>query len=293
VRPGCLLTSLFFSAALGGQALADDKADCLAAASKGQTQRDAHALVEARDQFRLCARAQCPAVVQASCIEWLEVTERSLPTIVLSAKEGAGADLIDVKASIDGVVVATRLEGKAIDVNPGLHSFRFELGSGKEVAEDVVIKEGEKDHAVVAIFPAAPPPIVTPARAPSPALAASPPPAPPGRDRGSLRAKGAVALAGAGALAAGLGAYFGAEALSKNGEARPYCGVGGVKNACYGAGVTLRDDAVRDATASTVLLSAGGAGIVAGLVLWLTAPRPPSATTVGFDGRMLRLETRF
>ena len=44
-------------------ASADEKALCLDAASKGQTLRDNRKLIEARDQFRVCARQGCPGAV--------------------------------------------------------------------------------------------------------------------------------------------------------------------------------------------------------------------------------------
>src|SRR5580704_15746858 len=86
-----------FAASLSVSALAADKAACLDASSQAQTLRDAHQLVEARDQLRICARQICPAVVQADCATWLDAVEKSLPTVVLTAKDGRGGDVINVK----------------------------------------------------------------------------------------------------------------------------------------------------------------------------------------------------
>jgi hypothetical protein len=104
----------------------------------------------------------------------------------------------------------------------------------------------------------------------------------------------ALAIAGAGVVSLGVGAFFGATALGKNSDSSPYCNQGGVKNNCYGAGISDRNDAVSDATLSTVFLGAGAAVVIGGAVLFLTAPSSstPSAT-VGFDGRMMRLTGSF
>jgi hypothetical protein len=78
---GLPLVAAFLS--FGRASLADGKAECLAAASRGQTLRDAHSLVEARVQFQACARRECPAIVQTDCGAWLDAVERTLPSVVL------------------------------------------------------------------------------------------------------------------------------------------------------------------------------------------------------------------
>src|SRR5262249_13965446 len=95
-------------------ALADDKAACLQAASKGQRMRAQHDLVGARDQFRACAAAGCPAIVQRDCATWLTEVDKALPTVVVTAKDAAGADLVNVSVSVDGQPLLTKLDGRAL-----------------------------------------------------------------------------------------------------------------------------------------------------------------------------------
>ena len=116
-------------------------------------------------------------------------------------------------------------------------------------------------------------------------VAALPPSSAPAATPMLTRAIAGIAIGGVGVVLAGLGAYFGAEALSKNSDSTPYCNVGGVKNACYGAGVSLRSDAVHDATLSTILIGVGAASVAGGLTLWITAPSAKASASVGFDGR--------
>src|SRR5579883_3482211 len=98
-----LFAALSIATALSAQhALADDRAACLQAASQGETFRDAHRLIEARDQFRICAQQRCPAVVQKDCASWLDAAERGISTVVLSAKDDHGVDLGDVTVTVDG-----------------------------------------------------------------------------------------------------------------------------------------------------------------------------------------------
>ena len=47
-------------------------------------------------------------------------------SVVPAAKDKKGRDIVDVKVSIDGKVVTETLDGKALPVDPGVHTFRFE-----------------------------------------------------------------------------------------------------------------------------------------------------------------------
>jgi hypothetical protein len=134
------------------EARADERAACVEAASQGQTLRDAHKLIEARDQFRLCAQQRCPAVVQKDCAGWLEAAERSVPTVVVTAKDDRGADLPDVAVTVDGQPFAAKLDGNALPLDPGRHSFHFEWSGGPPVDQAVVVREGEKDQHVAAVL---------------------------------------------------------------------------------------------------------------------------------------------
>lgn len=198
-------------------ALADAKAACLDAAKKGQRARDTHQLVEAREQFRVCGAAVCPKVVQHDCAEWLVAVEAALPSVVLGAKTAAGADLVDVRVSMDGQPLATRLDGQALPMNAGPHTFRFEAESGAAEVQ-VVVKEGAKNQPVQVVIglPVAPaPPAASP---PAPAARAAPAEPSPTPASTPLRTVGwALAIAGASGLV--VGASFGVAALVDKGRA--------------------------------------------------------------------------
>lgn len=151
--------------------LADDKAACLEAASKGQRFKDNHKLVEAREQFRVCAAAACPAVVQSDCANWLAEVETALPSVVVTAKNAAGADLVDVKVSMDGQPLVSKLEGHAVPMNAGPHSFRFTGADGTTLEKQVVIREGEKNQSLAVVLV----PVSTPAAASTATVAPSTP----------------------------------------------------------------------------------------------------------------------
>jgi hypothetical protein len=159
----------------GARANADGTTACTDASSQGQIQRDAHKLVEARNQFILCAKRECPGVVRKDCTTWLEQVQASVPTVVPIALDAAGNSLPAVKVSIDGKLLVDKIDGRAVEVNPGTYTFTFEAPDGTKVEKPVVVAEGEKDRRVTAtlakpeaVATAAPPPPTTIVPAPPP-----------------------------------------------------------------------------------------------------------------------------
>jgi hypothetical protein len=76
-------------------------------------------------------------------------------------------------------------------------------------------------------------------------------------------------VTGIGAVGLGLGAGFGLSSMSKRDESRTHC----VVDACDAIGVGLRDDAISRGNIATIASIAGGATLVGGLILVLTAPK--------------------
>jgi hypothetical protein len=128
-----------------------DKATCNAAYTKGQRARKAGDLIAARENFLLCARDPCPKVFQPECVQWLAEVEKILPSVVFEITSDAPPSA--VKVSVDGVVVATRLDGTAVSVNPGEHTFRFEADDRPAVEKRVLIVEGDKSRRVSVVMP--------------------------------------------------------------------------------------------------------------------------------------------
>jgi hypothetical protein len=248
--------------ATAAPALADDKAACLEAASKGQTFRDSHKLVEARDQFRLCARRPCRAAVQQECVGWLGEVQRDLPTVVITAKDGNGVDLENVQLSVDGQPLRTTLDGQAVPMNPGAHVFHCLAADGTEVDERVLIKSGKKNQAVAVVLakPVAPSP-PSPASAPPGPRETESAVAPPG-GASPWKTVGWV-VGGVGVVGIGVGTVFGVKAM---GDKNAHCNSDNVCDAGSLSGLKTA------ALLSDVGLIAGVALVVGGTALVLFAP---------------------
>jgi hypothetical protein len=261
---GCLLAT---------PARADDKAACASAYTAAQSLRDARQLSKAREQLRICSRPSCTQFIARDCTTWLVEIESRIPSVVLAAKDASGADITKVTVSLDGRVIADKLDGRSIEVDPGQHTFSFALPDGRTIDQSMLVLEGQKAQRVGVTVPAAPsstPPPV-PVESQSAPLAS---PGPVSAETSSWNGRKTVALVtgGAGAAALVVGAVFGSMAISSQSASHDACSPGNCPSQSRPQAVSDHDAAARDATISTVTFSAGGALVAAGILLFLTAP---------------------
>ncbi|MGK3967606.1 hypothetical protein WMF38_25965 [Sorangium sp. So ce118] len=126
------------------RARAGDAEACFTASEEGQRLRDEGRLREARARFISCGSAACPALVRSDCAGWLSDVTARVPTLILSAEDEQGQDVADVQVTVDGAPLTARLDGKAVEVDPGEHVLRFERAGSAPVALRLVVREGEK-----------------------------------------------------------------------------------------------------------------------------------------------------
>jgi hypothetical protein len=248
---------LLSGTAFASNASADAPA-CLAAATRAQQLRRAHQLLESRDQLRICAAAVCPSVVQGDCATWLAEVEKALPGVIVSAKNRAGVDLIDVKVTVDGEPFLTRLDGQTKVMNAGAHIFHFEASDGSSVDQQVLVREGDKSQTVAVILGAA---------VPGAATAPEPKSSQPSVWRTVGWVAGGVGLAGI-----VVGAISGIVAVSDKSAAHctsDVCDPGTVSGIKTAANV------------SNVGWIAGGVLLAGGVGLVIFAPRDSTASTSG------------
>jgi len=174
------------------------KAACLSNYEEAQLARRERRLLASRAALRICSGVACPSAVRADCVDWLDQVSRSLPSVVVTAR-ARGADVLAVKVFIDGKLAAERLTGFALEVDPGLHKFRFESPPWPVIERDVLASEGVKDKRIEAEFA---PPLPTAAQ-----LSAHGEPRPFRLERSDY-VFGGIALAGFATLA-----YFGGTGL--------------------------------------------------------------------------------
>jgi len=243
-------------------------AECLSANEASLTARGQSKLRDARAKLITCTAASCPRDVREECARGVNEINAALPTVVFEAKDAAGADLIAVKVTMDGETLTDHLDGTAIAVDPGAHTFSFETSGHPKAEKKFVIREGEKGRreriALGGGEAAAGTTLTSPAMAePSPGL-------------GGQRI-GALVAGGAGVVAVGVGTFFGLRSKSKHDEAQKICP--GDQQCPNIDGVNRWNDAISAGNIATVAFVVGAVGIAGGAVLWFTGARESSAAT--------------
>src|SRR5204862_4599473 len=84
-------------------------------------------------------------------------------------------DVLDARVLVDEKVVATRLDGIAVEIDPGVHRIHFEVAGRPPIELTVVLVEGQKNRVVEATWRDEPPPVPV---VPGPAVPQEPPPPP-------------------------------------------------------------------------------------------------------------------
>lgn len=151
-------------------AVAPSKESCSDAYADSQVRRRNNELLVARQKLRLCASDACPGFMRPDCVEWLAQVERAIPTVVLEAKNDKGY-VFDATVTVDGVVVATQLDGKSIELDPGVHTFRFAREGSPPIEEKLIVRESERGR-LVSVSWASATPAVVPTPVPDPTVTA-------------------------------------------------------------------------------------------------------------------------
>lgn len=124
------------------------KAACAVAYEKAQEAKVDNRLREAKKHLAICAQSQCPAFIRADCAEWFEEVTQSVPSVVFSAVDSAGADTSEVRVVIDGAVYSERLDGNPLELDPGEHTFRFEHADDPPIEQKTLIRAGERNRSI-------------------------------------------------------------------------------------------------------------------------------------------------
>jgi hypothetical protein len=245
----------------------EDKRACAVASEEAQLRRIHGKLRGARDQLLVCARDVCPPLVKHDCEQWLAEVDGSMPTVVISALDGQGQDVGDVRVKLDDEPFLEKLGGSSVPIDPGEHTLRLQHGDDPPIEEKVIIREGEKNRMVrvqlqpiVALVPTTP---MRPAEVP---VARTEP-------ASSGRTILGFSLLGAGAVALGLGTYFEITQVNDYASAKSSCPA----STCVSQKNTISNDRVFGG----VFLGVGGAAAVVGTVVLLTRPSAKDSHPTG------------
>lgn len=150
--------------------------ECVASYEKAQEERAANHYIAAIEQAKMCSQPQCDSVIVTECVKLYDALRAEVPTFVLTAKDPDGRDLTDVRVTIDGQLVTSKLEGVPIQLDPGLHELKFEADGLPTRVISQRANVGDKNRLIEAMLgekkpepvTAAPAPVMVTPRAPAP-----------------------------------------------------------------------------------------------------------------------------
>jgi hypothetical protein len=260
--------------------------DCIGANESALQARAEHKLRQARAQSLVCAADSCPGEMREQCRQRVAQLNAAIPTLVFAVQNTSGTDLGAVRVSMDGALIADRLEGTAISLDPGEHKFTFEIAGQPPIEKTLILREGEKDRREEVKFGTAPsqkdqqaggtppPPQSTISPPSPPSASAESTPANPDstKQTGGMGTQRILGITATGVGAAGLvvGGVFGlltASAISKQKSDCP--SAANCPN--YLQAASDHSTSTTDGTVSTVAVVAGGALVAGGLALFFTA----------------------
>ena len=140
---------------------------CIEAAETGQQLRGSGRLVAARKSFAVCTSPSCPSAVRRDCARWIEEVDTALPTVAVRLEDENGKEVPDGNVVLDDGASIEPSAGRAVTIDPGAHRFTWLRADGK-IEQEVVIREGERNRAIVLRVSPSTTPIVGPDRPPPP-----------------------------------------------------------------------------------------------------------------------------
>ena len=185
----------------------------------------------------------------------------------------------DVEVRRDGAVIDRGVLGTALPVDPGVHAITASAVGKEPWSGSVSVAPGPGTTTLR--VPALEAVAVAPIAAVTPLVGATesavgPAPAP----GWSTQRKVALGVGGVGLVGIVVGSVFGAMTLSKVSGTKDHCSAG-EKPLCDPAGLKLYDDSKTTANVSNVALAVGGAAVIGGVVLFLTAPAGAAPAKTG------------
>jgi len=288
---------------LSGRASATPNTDqCIDADTQAQDLRRGGKLLSARAALQICTDAACPQLVREDCTQRLNELTHAVPSLIFIARDGTGRALSAVAVTIDGKPLVDHLDGSAIAVDPGEHTFAFQAAGLAKATLKLPIREGE--HARRHEILIGPPPTET-ASSPQPATTSADADAAL-QDSGSsadanARATSSVSTQrilaysalGLGATGIIVGTVFGLKSKSKHDDASACDDTTCPDEPSFQA----NKDAIKFGNISTVSFIVGAVGLAGGVALWITE-KPNQASSkanaqIGLGFGSLQVRGRF
>ncbi|MBL8741541.1 MAG: hypothetical protein JNK04_10620 [Myxococcales bacterium] len=232
-----------------------------------------------------CAQDKCPAYVRGDCLRFVDEYKAQTPSIIVVARDKNGCDTTDAQVSVDGKLLLEKVDGRAIELDPGEHVVSVVAPGVPPEEQRIVATQSQKDRQLS----------FGDARAPAckKGVVDRPPPPPPVKSERSPMTMAGLVLGGLGLGALATSAGFGIAGFVQRGELED----------CKPCSERRIDDVRRTFIIGDVLLANGVALLGTSIALLVVGgkqpdePAPRSALQLGarasLGGGAIELSTTF
>jgi hypothetical protein len=113
-------------------------------------------LKDAGELFGVCARAACSEATRRECLARRAQLDADTPSLVPLVTDDAGEPRLLVEVRVDGTLVTSRLDGRALPLDPGKHELTFSTDAGVFATRHLMVVQGERNRAIHVVLHAAP-----------------------------------------------------------------------------------------------------------------------------------------
>jgi hypothetical protein len=125
-----------------------DKAACKVAYKTAQEREQSSRLREAQELYLACSKVACGAFMRPECTTKYTQLQSDVPSVIPVVTDETGAAKVDVQVKMDGELLTSKLDGRALPVDPGMHEFQFSTDAGVIATEKVMIMVGQRNSPV-------------------------------------------------------------------------------------------------------------------------------------------------
>jgi hypothetical protein len=77
------------------------------------------------------------------------------PSVVPLVTDDTGSPRVDVQVTMDGELVASKLDGVSLSIDPGMHEFSFSSGGNVFATQKILVLQGQRNRPIAVSLPAA------------------------------------------------------------------------------------------------------------------------------------------
>jgi hypothetical protein len=105
-------------------------------------------LREAKETYLACAKPACGVLIRNQCSARYTQLESDIPSVVPLVTDETGRDRSDVQVTMDSELLTSRVDGRALPVDPGPHEFSVIADGAILARRKVMILQGQRNRPI-------------------------------------------------------------------------------------------------------------------------------------------------